>query len=63
MLKDLDYGFIQSGMSIQPTSLEDTIETINTMIHNHNVTESVRLSGQTFDDDYIRYANMKGSSI
>jgi len=63
MLKDIDYGFIQSGMNIQSASLEDTIETINTIIHNNNVTESVRLSGQAFDDDYIRYANMKGSSI
>lgn len=62
MLKDLDYGFVQAGMTIQGSTLEDTIETINTMIHNNNATESVRKEGRVFEDDFIRYANMKGSS-
>lgn len=62
MLKDLDYGFVQSGMSIQSSTLEDTLETINTMIHNNNATETVRKEGRVFEDDFIKYANMKGSS-
>jgi glycosyltransferase involved in cell wall biosynthesis len=62
MLKDIDYGFIQSGMSIQASTVEDTIETINVMIHNSNASEKVRRDGMVFEDDFIKYANMKGST-
>jgi len=62
MLKDLDYGFMQNGMQIQGYSLEDAITTINTMIDNNNAVEPVRLENIKFDDDFIRYSDMKGSS-
>lgn len=62
MLKELDYGFVQAGMTIQPYNLEETIETINTMVNNNNIVESFRVGDQSFDDDFIRYAKMKGSS-
>jgi glycosyltransferase involved in cell wall biosynthesis len=62
ILKDLDYGFMQNGMQIQGYSLEDAITTINTMIDNNNAVEPVRLENIKFDDDFIRYSDMKGSS-
>ena len=62
MLKDLDYEFVQNGMQIQGYSLEDAMTTINTMIDNNNAVEPIRLENIKFDDDFIRYSNMKGSS-
>lgn len=62
MLKDLDYEFVQNGMQIQSYSLEDAMTTINTMIDNNNAVEPIRLENIKFDDDFIRYSNMKGSS-
>lgn len=62
ILKDLDYGFSQSGTNIQPYSLEDMIEMINTIVHNNNVVESARDKNIKFDEDFIKYAHMKGSS-
>lgn len=62
MLKDLDYGFVQSGMSIQGYSLNDFIETINMMVQNNNSSEAARSRNESFDDDFIKYSKMKGSS-
>lgn len=62
MLKDLDHGFVQSGTNIQSYSLDDAINTINTIVSNNNAVESARIRNIKFDEDFIKYAQMKGSS-
>jgi hypothetical protein len=62
MLKDLDYGFTQSGNSVGRYGLSDAISMISTYINNHNNSEQARSSNIVFNDDFIQYAHMKGSS-
>lgn len=62
MLKDIDYGFVQMQMNIQPYSINEVLETVNTMIDNNNISEHARLSRQNIEEDFISYANMKGST-
>ena len=62
MLKDLDFGFVQNGGAIIDYGLSDTISMISTYISNHNSSEKARSSNVTFNDDFIQYAHMKGSS-
>jgi hypothetical protein len=62
MLKDIDHGFIQSGTSIETYTLNDVIETVNRIVGNNNAVESARIKNIKFDEDFIKYAEMKGSS-
>jgi hypothetical protein len=62
MLKDLDYGFTQNGGTVGSYSLSDSISMISTYINNHNNSEKARSSNMVFNDDFIQYAHMKGSS-
>jgi glycosyltransferase involved in cell wall biosynthesis len=61
MLKDLDYGFVQSGLAINQYSFKDAKETIETIIDNNNNSERVRHDKVEFGDDYLNYAKIKGS--
>jgi glycosyltransferase involved in cell wall biosynthesis len=62
MLKDLDYGFVQSGTTIDSYGLNNMEETISTYIDNINNSERVRHGKVVFNDDYLEYARIKGSS-
>ena len=59
MCKDAEYGFSQSGTSINGFRYQDLIDSMNAIINNNNQLEYVRANNITFDDDYIRYANLK----
>jgi glycosyltransferase involved in cell wall biosynthesis len=61
-LKDLDYGFTQSGTQISSYNLPDILNLIRTYINNQNNSEKARSDNLKFNDDFIQYAHMKGST-
>ncbi len=62
LLKDLDYGFTQNGptsiATAQPSIIDDFF---GTYASNNNISEQVRASNNSFDEDFILYAKMKAS--
>jgi len=62
MLKDLDYGFTTNGQTISSYSLSDALSLVATYIDNNNGSEKARMQNIKFNDDFIEYAEMKGSS-
>lgn len=62
MLKDADYGFLQSGLTIQGFSYKDMMTNIKTLITNHNQTENIRAQNIKFNDDFIQYADLKAGN-
>lgn len=61
MCEDAYYGFSQSGMSIHNFSYNDVVNNLIGLINNHNQAEKARTENIKFDDDFIRYAEIKGS--
>jgi glycosyltransferase involved in cell wall biosynthesis len=62
MCEDASYGFSQNGMSIQGFSYKEAMNNINVLINNHNQAEKVRSDNIKFNDDFIKYAELKVSS-
>lgn len=61
MAKDSDYGFTQSGTSFQSFGYQDLLNNLTALVNNNNQAESVRSQNIKFDDDFIKYANIKDS--
>lgn len=60
MIKDLDYGFIQSGMNIISYTRKNVIDSFNTIINNHNIAQNALLNKKHLvEEDFITYASMK----
>lgn len=59
MCKDAGYGFSQSGTSFNAFYMKEIIENINAMINNTNQIEHIRSNNIRFDDDFIKYAQLK----
>jgi glycosyltransferase involved in cell wall biosynthesis len=60
LLKNADYGFVQSSAnSMAPFDFNNTIDYINTMIDNNNQAENVKNNNVKFDEDFITYAHLK----
>ena len=60
MIRDLDYGFIQSGMSIVPYSKKEVVKILNSIIHNHNLTQkAISNKNKLVNPDFIQYAKLK----
>jgi hypothetical protein len=59
MCKDASYGFSQNGMSINSFSYNNVIQNIQTIVNNNNTAEQVRVGNVKFDDDFIKYADLK----
>lgn len=60
MIRDLDYGYIQNGMSINPFSRKDVINLLNVIISNHNIAQdAMQHPDRVSDEDFIKYAHLK----
>jgi glycosyltransferase involved in cell wall biosynthesis len=52
-------GFVANGAELKPFSINDMIDNINSMIHNHNQAEIGRIDSHLLtQEDYIQYANI-----
>jgi glycosyltransferase involved in cell wall biosynthesis len=60
MIRDLDYGFSINGMHTEPYGPDHAINSINSIINNNNIAQSVKNNENTLrDEDFIQYARMK----
>lgn len=60
MIRDLDYGYTQNGMSINPYSRKNIVDTVNTIIANHNsVQDAMSNMDKLSNEDFIKYAHLK----
>jgi len=59
ILQQADYGFSVHGAQITKHDYKDIEAFTNTLISNWNNSEQVRAQNVKFDDDFIRYANIK----
>lgn len=60
MIRDLDYGYIQNGMSINQFSRKDVVNLLNVIISNHNIAqEAMENPNRVSDEDFIKYAHLK----
>jgi len=61
MCKDAGYGFNQFSTSFNQFNNKDIIDNINAIINNNNQIEYIRSNNVKFDDDFIKYAELKAS--
>ena len=60
MIRDLDYGYTQNGMSINPYARKNVVDVINTIMSNHNaVQDAISNMDKLSDEDFIKYAHLK----
>ncbi len=60
MIRDLDYGYIQNGMSINQYSRKNVVDTVNTIISNHNSAQDAMSNmDKLSNEDFIKYAHLK----
>ncbi len=59
LLQQTDYGFSMQGNNINRHKYSDIVSFTNVMINNWNQSEQARYSNIAFEDDFIRYANIK----
>lgn len=51
-------GFVNHGAELKPFTINDMIDNLNSMIHNHNQAETGRIHSHLLtQEDYIEYAN------
>lgn len=62
MLKDSGYGFTQSGASFNPFGYDNMLNNVNSIINNYNQVEYIRTNNIKFDDDFIKYAELKAKT-
>lgn len=64
ILKNADYGFVQSGpTSMSAFDFTNVIDYVNTMINNNNQAQHTKEHNVQFDEDFIKYAHLKNSTI
>lgn len=56
MLSCADYGFAQSGLTIEKYSINNILRIIQSRINNHNAAEKARVSGKKIAEDFILQA-------
>ena len=60
MIKDTVYGFTINGIQTQPYNLEHVINTVNSLIKNHNIAMTALSNEDKISkEDFISYAAMK----
>lgn len=60
MIRDSEYGFVNHGHVTEPYNINKAIETINSVIKNHNSAVSATKNMHELpEEDFIIYANMK----
>ena len=60
MIRDLDYGYVQNGMSINQYSRKNVVDTVNTIISNHNSAQDAMSNmDKLSNEDFIKYAHLK----
>jgi glycosyltransferase involved in cell wall biosynthesis len=61
MCKDATHGFTQNGLNIQNAAYQDVANNISVMVNNHNQAERARTENIKFNEDFIKYAEIKES--
>ena len=59
MCRDADYGFSQSGASLQLVGLSEVLRRLQDKILVYNNAHEARMRGITFQEDFITYAHQK----
>lgn len=63
ILKNADYGFVQSGpTSLSNFSFNHILDYVNTLVNNNNQAQNVKINQVKFDEDFIKYAHLKSST-
>lgn len=62
MFKDAGYGFTQSGTAFNSFGYDNIVNNINSIINNANQVEYIRTNNIKFDDDFIKYADLKAKT-
>jgi glycosyltransferase involved in cell wall biosynthesis len=60
MLNNCDYGFVSAGINLKPYNFQNIVEYIQTYIANNNLAEQVRSQNVSIEEDFIKYAKIKG---
>lgn len=62
MIRDLEYGFIVNGYNTEGYNNSKVIDTLNTIIKNHNIAMTAKgMPEKLSTEDFIQYAHMKDS--
>jgi glycosyltransferase involved in cell wall biosynthesis len=62
MIRDIDYGFINQGLSTEGYNTQKALDILNTIIRNHNLAQTAKNNLDKLNpEDYINYAHMKDS--
>jgi glycosyltransferase involved in cell wall biosynthesis len=62
LIRDLEYGYTQNGMQINPFTRKNVTDTIQHIINNHNSAQKAVLNpDKLIEEDYIKYAHLKAS--
>lgn len=62
MIRDLEYGFAINGYNTEGYSKKNVIDTINTVIKNHNISITAKsIPDKLSSEDFIQYAHIKDS--
>jgi glycosyltransferase involved in cell wall biosynthesis len=60
MIRDLDYGFVQHGMSIVPYTKKNVVTILNSIINNHNLAQNaLKNADKLVYPDFIQYSRLK----
>jgi len=63
MIKDADNGFISHGLSTEGYGIDKVVETLNSIIKNHNLAQDAKNNSDKLSyEDYINYAHMKDNT-
>lgn len=63
ILKNADYGFVQSGpTTMSAFDFTHVIDYVNTIINNNNQAQHTKEHNVQFDEDFIKYAHLKNST-
>lgn len=63
MIRDLEYGFVNQGLSTEGYGVNKAVEILNTIIKNHNVGQTAKNNPDKLTrEDYIDYAHMKDNT-
>jgi len=63
LLKNADYGFIQSGPTSMATyDFNNVLDNLNTLINNNNQAHNVKTNNTKIEEDFIAYAHLKSNT-
>lgn len=61
LLKNVDYGFEQTGSRISPYTMSNAVDVMNNFIEYNNMVKNIEDSQAYTQEDFIQYAHLKSS--